>query len=208
MNPDLHQIEHGLLRELLRRFLVAELESARGTGGIRRVGSGAATALDSLLAAHSVDRRVKCRLCRGPGWLERRRRVCLVFLTAHYWLRHPPGQLAAQLAREAGIGLLPGPYVADPQIIQMQAGITADPSGDPSLTPAVPRPLALRRIPEAGWSDPDHGGAGEPSPDSPQSRRGPSASPSPGPGVAVLLTGGVTELLAASWVPPGSPSRT
>lgn len=140
MNPDLHQIEHGLLRELLRRFLVAELGCSHG-GGIRQVGCGASAALDSLLAAHPVDRRGRCRLCRGRGWLGRRRRVCMVFRKAHYWLRQPPGQL---LASEWWIDLLPPPSAADPQLTQVLSGIAADSSGDPTQ----PRPSRSRFLPE------------------------------------------------------------
>jgi hypothetical protein len=175
MNPDVHLREYGLLRELLRRLLVAELESSRGTGRTSRLGCGAGAALDSLLAAHRVDRRGRCRLCRGRGWWGRRR-VCLVFLKAHYWLRHSPGLLPAPLARELGIELLPLLFAAEPKKTPMRSGTTADPCGDPSLTPAVPHPVPPRGLPEAGWPDPDHG---------------PSADPSPGPGVAGLLTGGL-----------------
>jgi hypothetical protein len=190
MNPDVHLREYGLLRELLRRFLVVELESSRGTGRASRLGCGAGAALDSLLAAHRVDRRGRCRLCRGRGWWGRRR-VCLVFLKAHYWLRHCPGPLPAPLARELGIELLPLLSAADPQKIPVRSGITADLCGDPSLTPAVPHLVPPRGFPEVGWPDPDHGGAGVHLPDSPRPRRGPSADPSPGPGVALLLTGGL-----------------
>jgi hypothetical protein len=190
MNPDVHLREYGLLRELLRRFLVAELESSRGTGRTSRLGCGAGAALDSLLAAHRVDRRGRCRLCRGRGWWGRRR-VCLVFLKAHYWLRHCPGLLPAPLARELGIELLPLLFAADPQKTPVRSGTTADPCGDPSLTPAVPHPVSPRGFPEVGWPDPDHGGAGVHLPDSPRPRRGPSADPSPGPGVALLPTGGL-----------------
>lgn len=192
MSPTVHQTSHVLLSERLRGFLVTGSGSSRSASECGGVGAGAGAALYSLLAAHPVDRRGRCRLCRGPGWLGRRRRVCLVFLKAHYWLGQLPGQLPAQLARELGTDLSPLPFAADSQIPQVQAGITADPCGDPSRTPAVPRPLPLRRFAEAGWPDPDHGGTGERSPASPQSRRGPSANPLPGHGVAVLLTGGVT----------------
>jgi len=183
------ETSYALLCQRLRRVLVDAVQARPGAaGGIGSVPCLASATLYALLMAHPVDRRGKCRLCRGPGWLGRRRRVCLVFVKAHYWLRQPPGQLAAQLARELGIDLLPPPYAADPQITQVQAGITID----PSRTPAVPRPLPPLRFPEAGWPDPVHGGTGEPSPDSPQSRRGPSAHSLPGPGLAVLLTGGLT----------------
>jgi hypothetical protein len=152
------------------------------------VSCGAAAALDSLLAAHPVDARGRGRLCRGRGWLGRRRRVCMVFRKAHYWLRHPLGALPAQLARELGIDLLPLPSAADPQNIPVRTGTTVD----PSLTPAVPHPLASREFQEAGWSDPGHGGVGVQFPNSPRLRRGPSDNPSPGPGVALLFPDGVT----------------
>lgn len=47
MNPGLHQhqIEHGLLRELLRRFLVAELECLACSGGTGGSGRWAAARL-------------------------------------------------------------------------------------------------------------------------------------------------------------------
>ena len=188
MNPDRHRSEHGLLRELLRRFL-AELESSGDPGGISGVSCGAAAALDSLLAAHPVDARGRCRLCRRRGWLARRRRVCMVFQKTHYWLRQRSGQLPAQLGDQWGIDLRPPS--ADRRITQMLSGITADPSGDPSRTPAVPLPLPARPFLDAGRLDPDHGGAGVHLPDGPWPRRGPVDNPLPGPGPAVLLTGSV-----------------
>lgn len=113
MNPDLHRSEHGLLRDLLRRFLVADLTSSRGTSGISQMGCGAAAALESLLAAHRVDRRGRCQICRGCGWWGRRR-VCMVFQKAHYWLRQSPDSLPDHLASVLGIDLLPpsGPDLA------------------------------------------------------------------------------------------------
>jgi hypothetical protein len=52
-----YQTEHSLLRELLRKFLVAEVESSRDTGGCGQVVCGAVAALDSLVGFKNPVRR-------------------------------------------------------------------------------------------------------------------------------------------------------
>jgi hypothetical protein len=103
MSPNAYQTEHGLLCEMLRGFLVSEVQSSCGPGGCGRVGGGAGAALYSLLAAHPVDRRGRCRSCRSAGWLGRRRQVCLVFVKAHFWLRQPTHIVLAHLTGELGL---------------------------------------------------------------------------------------------------------
>ncbi|HEY6422165.1 MAG TPA: hypothetical protein VIY28_02730 [Pseudonocardiaceae bacterium] len=110
MSIGAYQIEHGLLREMLRRFLLAKVESSRGDGGCGRAGA----ALDSLLAAHPVDQQGRCSSCRGPGWLGRRPRVCMVFRQAHYWLRQPTPWVLARLAAEWGLEVAAPLGLADP----------------------------------------------------------------------------------------------
>lgn len=102
MSPTV-QTEHGLLCEVMRSFLVGEVQSSRGADRCGRVGCAAGATLYSLLAAHPVDQQGRCRSCRGPGWLRRRRRVCMVFQKAHYWLRQPSHRVIAHLAGELGV---------------------------------------------------------------------------------------------------------
>jgi hypothetical protein len=196
MRPTVHQSAHGLLCEVLRRFLACEVQSSHGAGGDGRVGCGAGAALYSLLAAHPVDRLGRCRSCGGPGWLGRRRRVCVVFLKAHYWLRQPDvSLLLSHLASELGVDV-PVPCGApDPEATDVLPRIEPD-SGDrrtePLQTPAVLSPLPPPRCPRTGRPDLDHGGAGEKHPERPRLRRGPSDIPEPGPGPVVLVTGGIS----------------
>jgi hypothetical protein len=184
-----HQKSHAAMCALLQQVLKDAVQSGTDTAaGIDSVACRATAGLYALLINHLIDRRGRCQLCRSRGWWGRRR-VCLVFRKAHYWLRQHPGHLPAHLASEWEIDLLPPP--ADRQITQVLSGITADPSGDPSRTPAVPLPLPARPFLDAGRLDPDHGGAGVHLPDGPWPRRGPVDNPLPGPDPAVLLTGSV-----------------
>jgi hypothetical protein len=99
--PSAHQTSYGWLREVLRGAARAEVVSGPriGTIGCRTTG-----ALDALMTAHPVDRRGRCRSCRRPGrWFGRRRRTCLVYWTAHYWLFQPVEALRFR-AGAAGIG--------------------------------------------------------------------------------------------------------
>ena len=147
-NVNVYQTEHDLLREMLRRFLVAEMQSSRDAGQCVRVVWGAVAALDSLLAAHPVDRRGRCRSCQRPGWLRRRRWVCMVYVEARYWLRQPTHRVQAHLASELGMDPAPPPEAADPEATEMlpqvpRHGPSEDPPPDSSrsllLTGGNPR---------------------------------------------------------------------
>jgi hypothetical protein len=130
---NVYQTEHDLLREMLRRFLVAEMQSSRGAGQCGRVVCGAVAALDSLLAAHPVNRRDRCRSCQRPGWPGHRRRVCMVYVEARYWLRQPTDRVQAHLSSELGVDLAPPPEAADPEAPEMLPGMPHHhgPSEDP-----------------------------------------------------------------------------
>lgn len=154
---NVHQIEHGLLRDVLRRFLVAEVRSSRSAGACGRGVCGAVAALDSLLAAHPVDRRGRCRSCRDTGWLGRRRRVCSVFQNAHYWLRQPADRVQDHLAGELGMTLPPLSESDNPEAPEVLPRITDNFPTDRLQTPAVPPTSAT----QGGRPDRDHGGAGE-----------------------------------------------
>ncbi len=159
MNNNVQQTEHGLLREMLRRFLLAEVQSSCDAGRCGRVVCGAVAALDSLLAAHPLDRRGRCRSCQRPGWLGRRRRVCMVYVEARYWLWQPTHRVRDHLASELGVDLAPVPEAADPEATEVLPGVEpglSDPPTDPLQTPAVP---PIPRF-QAGRPDQDHGGAG------------------------------------------------
>lgn len=191
INANVHQIEHGLLREVLRRFLLAEVQSSRGAGGCGRVVCGAVAALDSLLAAHPVDRRGRCRSCRRSGWSGRRARVCLVLQKSHYWLRQPAHRVQAHLASELGVDLAPLPEGADPEATDMLPRVEPDPSDpptDPLQTPVIPPTPRF----QAGWPDRDHGGVGD-DPESLRPRRGPLDDHS-GQAGYVVLSGRRTEV--------------
>jgi hypothetical protein len=104
-NKNVQQTEHGLLRETLRRFLIAEVQSSPDVARCGPMACGAVAALDALLAAHPLDRRGRCRSCQRRGWLVRRRRVCLVFLEARYWLRQSTERVQAHLISELSVDL-------------------------------------------------------------------------------------------------------
>lgn len=127
MRPTVYQIEHEALREVVRGFLMAKVESSRDTGEGGQVEFGAVAALDSLLAAHPVNRRGQCRSCQRPGWLGRRR-VCLVYAQAHYWLRQPAHRVQAHLAGEWGAESPVSPGVADPDVTGVLPKLAGEPT--------------------------------------------------------------------------------
>jgi hypothetical protein len=101
-----YQTRYRLLVELLRRFLVAAVESG-DPAQVCSVACQAVATMYILLLGHPVDRRGRCRSCRRPGavvGLGRRR--CRVFIGAGFYLLSSGEFLCSHLARELG---LPGP---------------------------------------------------------------------------------------------------
>jgi hypothetical protein len=189
MRPTAYQTEHDALREVLRGFLVAKVESSHGTGEGGRVEFGAVAALDSLLAAHPVNRRGQCRSCQRPGWLGRRR-VYRVYVKAHYWLRQSAHRVQTHLAGELAVDPLTSPGVADPDVTGVLPKVAEDSTTQPLPTPAVSSSTPPRRLRGQGRPDRDHGGAGE-HPECRRPRHGPSENLPPSP-ESVAATGGMT----------------
>ncbi|MGH3934554.1 MAG: hypothetical protein ACRDS1_06185 [Pseudonocardiaceae bacterium] len=171
-----YQASHGRLRGVLRGALRAAMDSE---SGVASMGFRAGVALDSLLAAHPVDRRGRCRSCRGRGWLARRRRVCMVFQQAHYWLRQPTDRVITHLASEWGVDVLALPGATGLAGTKVPSRVADDSPTDYLQTPAVP-PASNAAL---GRPDRDHGGVGERT-DSPRFRRITSDNPSSGFGSA------------------------
>jgi hypothetical protein len=77
---------HHELRTTLRDAIKASAPAE-----CRSVEYRASAALEQLLVSHPVDQQGRCEGCRNPGtWFGFRRRFCLVYLTAQYWLRQVP----------------------------------------------------------------------------------------------------------------------
>lgn len=112
--PTMHQTMHQTTYRVLRRQLHSDLLDAlssgpRTTGGRGLAGCRATAALYVLLLEHPVDARGHCRSCRRPGAvIGRRRRRCLVYRTANFWLTRPTtAMLWSALASELGLPLPP-----------------------------------------------------------------------------------------------------
>jgi hypothetical protein len=122
------QTIHRLMCEALRGVLVAAVGSGSGAGGgIGSIQCRACAVLYLLLRDHQIDRRGRCRSCRRRGAIvERRRRVCLVFVEANYWLCQPTRRVLAHLAGELGVDLAPLP--------------------DPNDQPTDPSPLRITPV--------------------------------------------------------------
>ena len=89
------------LREALRSVLVA-------ADGIDSIQFRACAALYTLLIAHPVDQRGRCRSCRRPGAvLGLRRRRCRVHGEACFCLLQPAEFLRSRLVCELGLTDLP-----------------------------------------------------------------------------------------------------
>lgn len=187
-SPSADQTSHGRLSGVLRGAMWAAVESGPGVSSI---GYRASAALNALLAAHPVDQGGRCRSCRRPRvLLGRRRRKCQIYWTARYWLNQPDEALS-HLASARYLDARP-PSTDKDHWDSTDALPAIEPDlGVPLQTPAAPPPLPPRRCPRAGRPDPDHGGTGVYSDNSPRSRRVPHRNPVTGPaslGRSLLLT--------------------
>jgi len=123
MSWNVHQTSHELLREALRAGLAAAVDSGRD-GGIGPTQCRASAALYALLGGHPVDRRGRCRSCRGlRALLGRRGRVCRVLVAARFYLYQPEDMLLHLLASELDQSAAPPP--------------SADAAPDPGRTPGA-----------------------------------------------------------------------
>lgn len=136
MSPNVHQTSHELLREALRGALAAAVGSECDGSGVCSTPCRAIAALYMLLSAHQVDRRGRCRCCRGlralPG---RRRRICRVLIAARFYLYQPEDMLLPLLASELDQHTPPPAAEAEPAPDRAPGAIF----GDPDATDVLPR---------------------------------------------------------------------
>ncbi|MGH3940322.1 MAG: hypothetical protein ACRDTG_17150 [Pseudonocardiaceae bacterium] len=108
------QLSHQHLCATLRAILVETVQAGRRAAeGISTVPCQAVATLYLLLMSHPLDRRGRCRSCRHPRAVLRRRRGCQIHREANVWLRQPPEFLRTQLAGELGLAIRQHPD-ADP----------------------------------------------------------------------------------------------
>ncbi len=136
MSSNAHQTSYELLREALHRALAAAVGSGCD-GGMGSTPCRAIAALYALLGDHQVDRRGRCRCCRGlralPG---RRRRVCRILIAARFYLYQPEDMLLRLLASELHQHATPPPTAdAAPKPDRAPGAIL----GDPDATDVLPR---------------------------------------------------------------------
>ena len=137
MSPNVHQTSYELLREALRTALAAAVESGCDGGGIGSTPCRTIAALYALLGDHQVDRRGRCRCCRGlralPG---RRSRICRVLVAARFYLYQPEDMLLRLVASELHQHATP-PLTAEaePEPDRVPGAIF----GDPDPTDVLPR---------------------------------------------------------------------
>ena len=170
------QTSHRLVCEALRESMRA------GPGALGRVGSiryRASAVLYLLLLDHPIDWRGRCRSCPGV-MIGLRPRPCQIHVRASDWLLHHSHEaLLSHLARELGTDRVPRRAVAgtphrsgltvhvDPRHIDVLSRVAGESRTDPSQTPAVPFPLAVREVREVERPDP------------------------PSPGGSLVITGGM-----------------
>ena len=137
MSWNVHQTSHELLREALRAGFAAAVGSGRGDGGIGSTQCRASAALYALLGDHSVDRRGRCRSCRGlRALLGRRGRDCRVLVAARFYLYQPEDMLLRLLANELDQPATPPPSAdAAPDPGRTPGAVL----GDPDATDVLPR---------------------------------------------------------------------
>ena len=173
MGLSVHQTSRQLLRDALRDALLAAAETAGGGSGIGSVPYWASAALCALLGVHTVDQRGRCRSCRGRRLLlGRRRRMCRVLIAARLYLLHLPDELlmrhlAGELDQPDLVERLVGDSDAATEVLPRIDDVQAGPPPEGRQTPAVSPWPAPGGSPRAKRLDPDHGGAGENTPDAP-----------------------------------------
>ncbi len=133
MSSNVHQTSYELLRETLRDALVTAAGSGRG--GIGCTTCRASAALYALLGEHSVDRRGRCRCCRGPRVL-RRRRVCRVLVAARFYLYQSEDMLLRLLASELAQHVTPPPAADTTLELDRASGAVL---GNSDATDVLPR---------------------------------------------------------------------
>lgn len=147
--PSAHQTSHSLLRQALLDTLLAAVESRGGGRGVSSVQCRTGAALYALLGEHSIDRRGRCRRCRGPRpLLGRGRRVCRVLVAARFYLHQPDDVLSHLVDSAASPAPAPG---GSPQARRPDANH----GGAEEPTPRRPRP---RRAPPDHQARPPSGG--------------------------------------------------
>ena len=131
----MHHTSYELLREALRSALMAAVGSGCDGGGIGSTPCRTIAALYALLGDHQVDRRGRCRCCRGLRALPRRR-VCRVLVAARFYLYQPEDMLLRLLASELHQHATP-PFTAEaePEPDRAPGAIF----GDPDPTDVLPR---------------------------------------------------------------------
>ncbi|MGH3802536.1 MAG: hypothetical protein ACRDTD_20915 [Pseudonocardiaceae bacterium] len=115
MNANAYQARPGLLREVLRTFLVAALRPRAVRVGLTAWGAGRAQRwMCCWLLIQWISGSGAGRVGVGD-WLRRRRPVCLVYMKTNNWLRLPDRLMKGQLATKLGADLAPVPQAADPE---------------------------------------------------------------------------------------------
>lgn len=97
-----YQAGHGLLCEELRGWLVNTLEHGDGAqDGNEPTRWRECAVVYSLLREHAIDQKGRCRRCRCPrAVFRRRRRRCQVHVVADFYLRQPEEFVRSYLTGE------------------------------------------------------------------------------------------------------------
>lgn len=116
MGLSAHQTSRHLLREAIRGVLLTAIEPDCGNDdGTGSVQFRASAALYALLTDHPIDRRGRCRCCRGPRLLlGSGRRVCRVLVAARFYLHQPDDVLLGRLTSELDAHTPASRSAADP----------------------------------------------------------------------------------------------
>lgn len=121
-SPTVDQTSHRLVCDTLHGVLRQFAEARPGAG--EEIGSmlcRVSAVVYTLLLDHPIDRRGRCRSCRGPGPLiGLRRRPCRIYLRASYWLLRQPDEaiLRSHLGDDLGLRtmLAPGAETSTPAV--------------------------------------------------------------------------------------------